>query len=197
MCYKVSLLLIMVLSLFSLCGCQKRGESTDKPTVPISIKAMPEQTEYRIKDDINLKITYDFLDQKSKSVKIVIESDETIEIDGENEFCFDNIDSIKDKTINVKLKIINNIGEGEIRALMYTYDDQNNQLYGRSSSFYYYIFDDSIVFSDRGIGELKRNRIHNLLRDGLISEEEHDEMLRELSREGVIEETIIIPGGGE
>jgi hypothetical protein len=187
----------MVLSFFSLCGCHKGGESTTKDYDPISIKAMPEQTEYRIKDDINLKITYDFLNKKSKSVKIIIESDETIEIDGENEFCIDNVDSIKDKTINVKLKIINNIGEGEIRTLMYTYDDQNNQLYSRGSTFYYCIFDDSIVFSDRGIDELKRNHIDNLLRDGSISEEEHDEMLRELSREGVIEETIIIPGGGE
>ena len=180
--YKASFIAFVILSLFLYCGCQK----TDKPTDPINIEVMTERTEYGNNDDINLLIIYDFRNQKSKSAKIVLESDGPVKIDGENEFYLNNVENIADKTINIKLNVTNTIDEGEIRAHMYTYDSRNNQVYYRSSCAYYYIVDTSIVFGENGIYELKVNHIDNLLHDGAISKSEHKRMLEELSREGSI-----------
>lgn len=75
---------------------------------------------------------------------------------------------------------------------MYTYDDQDNELYYRSSCTYYYRVKDSIAFSQRGIYELKIKHIYNLLHEGKISKSEHERMLQELSREGGKHRTTII-----
>lgn len=187
---KIMLICFILIFLLSLYGCQ----NNDKVTLPIRINITIEQNQYNINDDIKLKVDFDFRDNNSKSAKIKIEADNPIKI-ANDELILNDLQSLNKKDFEFGLiKPLEN-GYGEIRAKLYTYDEEGNQLYYQSTEVFFLINDELLMLGENGVYALKIKYLDMQLEEGKINNDQHKKLLEELSREGVKSNSTIKHGG--
>jgi len=150
---KYSLLAIMLLMICSGCGTGTGIDDAD----PVSVKIKFDKSKYTKDDSIKIVIEVNFMNDDSKSGKILLDADKPVTFVGQNQFEFKDIKVGKKKTFELELaKPFDINGSGIIKANLYTYNSSGDQLYYGFDVIYYLIYDEGVMLGEYSIDTLRR-----------------------------------------
>lgn len=147
---KILILIIIIVTLIGvISGC---FDSKETLPVEIKIKIKYKKSKYKKDDNIKLDVHFDILSQKPKAIKIVLKTDDVIKIKDPKEYYFSDVNKIDDKKVSFELSKPFDINDhGEIRAHLYTYDENGTYLYGVSRAIYYHVSDERVLLGRNGL----------------------------------------------